>query len=69
MRTRVIISINPCLTHGLATLYWTNIMRLSEIIPRDDFYNIHLVTNIDQRLPAGSIQVLVAEVNPLREVF
>jgi hypothetical protein len=69
MRTRMIITINPCLTHGLVTLYWTDIMRLSEIIPRDDFYNIHLVADIDQRLPSSSVQVFIAEVNPLGERF
>lgn len=69
MRTCMIITINPCLTHGLATLYWTDIMRLSEIIPRDDLYNIHLVADINQGLPSGSVQVFIAEVNPLGEPF
>jgi hypothetical protein len=68
MRTSVIIAIDPCLTHGLGSFYRPNIMRLSVIIPRNDFYQIYLVANIDQRLPPSSVQVLIAEVDPLQEL-
>jgi hypothetical protein len=68
MRTSVIIAINPCLTHGLVALYRTNIMRLSEIIPRNDLYEIYLVADLDQRFPPSSVQVIIAEVNPLQEL-
>lgn len=67
MRTSVIIAINPCLTHGLGALYRTNVMRLSEIIPRNDLYEIYLVADRDQRLPPSSVQVIIAKINPLQE--